>query len=95
MSESIEDIDCYTDGKKTDFVSITGSLLSSINFKMGFFLFFLGMLVFSDLFINTVLNNFTDTIHGECTTTKGSIIQLLTLTVGFLILDLMVKFQWI
>jgi hypothetical protein len=76
-------------GDKTDFVSGLGRFVSNINFKMSIFLFFLGMIIFSDIFIDKFLSNFSNAVSGECTTTKGTMIQLLFLTIGFIILDLL------
>lgn len=81
--------------KKSDFMKMGGSVIKSINIKMAFFLFILGMLLFSDLFISSVLSKFNDSVQGECTTTKGTFIQLLFLCLGYIILDLITKAGWI
>lgn len=103
MSESIklnnnktdenEDID--TSKNKSDFVSLTSRLISNINFKMAIFLFFLGMIIFSDLFIDGFISKIDGTVNGECCTTKGSILQLIIFILGYLILDLLIKGEWI
>jgi hypothetical protein len=104
MSEPIKvdenDTDTDIDGdskksKKSDFVSISSRILSSINFKMAIFLFFVGMLVFSDLFIDGFLSTIPDSVQGECTTTKGTMIQLTVFIICFLVLDLLVAGEWI
>ena len=81
--------------KKTDFMQMSGNMLSNINIKMSFILFFLGMIIFSDLFIDGFLNKFDGAVHGECTTTKGTIIQLLFLVIGYIIMDLVTKYEWL
>jgi hypothetical protein len=76
---------------KDDFVQMGMSLLNTINFKIAFFLFLIGMIIFSDMFINGVINKFSNTLHGECTTTKGTIIQLIFLVLSYIIIDLLNK----
>jgi len=76
---------------KDDFVEMSMSLLRNINFKLVFFIFLIGMIIFSDMFINGVINKFSNSVHGECTTTKGTIIQLTFLVIGYVIVDLLNK----
>jgi hypothetical protein len=90
MSESI-----ISDPKKTDFIEVSGSIISNINIKMAIFLFFTGMVIFSDIFSDNFLNNMDGAIHGEITTTKGTVIQLVVFVLCYLILDLLVKGEWI
>ena len=101
MSESIDGPEKDDDteitsstSKKSDFVKVGGNLISNINFKMAFFLFFIGMIIFSDLFIK-ILCKTEGTVVGECTTTKGSMIQLLVFVLCFLVLDLVMKYGWL
>jgi hypothetical protein len=98
MSEAIVDTtdpDYSDDCKKTDLMKLSGEFISKINFKMGFLLFFVGMIIFSDIFINGVLSNFNDCVSGECTTTKGTMLQLTVLVLVYLVLDLVVKYDWL
>lgn len=81
--------------KKTDFMQMSGNLLTNISIKMSFILFFLGMIIFSDLFIDGFLNKFDGTVHGECTTTKGTVIQLLMLVFAYIVMDLVIKYGWL
>lgn len=73
------------------FLGMGYNLLSKINFKVGIFLFFIGMLIFSDIFIDKVLTLFSNTTFGECTTTKGTVIQLIFLVLGYIIIDVLDK----
>jgi len=41
------------------------------------------------------LTKFKDTVDGECTTTKGTIIQLLLLIISYIVLDLLVKYKFL
>jgi len=91
MSESIESIT----PKKTDFVNITGNIFCNINYKLSIFMFLFGILLFSDLFIETFLIKIPGAVDGENTTTKGTIIQLLVFCLVLIILDLLIKYKWI
>jgi hypothetical protein len=77
--------------KKSDFLEVLGNVTCNINFKMAIFLFIIGMCIFSDLFINGVLSKFDGTVSGECTTTKGTVIQLTIFILIYLVLDLLMQ----
>lgn len=79
--------------KKTDLMKMTGNLLSSINYKVAFLLFVVSMLIFSYSFIENVLNGFSGTVEGDCTTTKGTMLQLLFMVIVYIILDLVVQYE--
>jgi hypothetical protein len=81
------------DKNKTDFMKATGNLLSNINYKMAFILFFICMLIFSDIFIENVLSRFSDSVHGETTTSKGTVIQLLFVVLFYIIFDVLIKYE--
>ena len=81
--------------KKSDLINVGSGLLSNINYKLAFFMFILGMFLFSDLFIEQVLSNTPGAVDGECATSKGTMIQLLFYTVSLIILDLMIKSNWL
>lgn len=79
--------------KKTDLMKMSGNLLSNINYKVAFLLFIVSMILFSDVFIESVLGRFSGTVDGDCTTTKGTMLQLLFMVVAYIILDLIVKYD--
>ncbi len=81
--------------KKTDFMRMTGNLISNINYKVAFLLFMIGMIVFSDIFIDGFLSHISDTVSGECPTTKGTMLQLLFMVIAYIILDLVVQYDWL
>lgn len=93
MSEEI--VEPIETGKKTDLMKVTGNLITNINYKVGFLLFMIGILIFSDLFIENVLKNFKGSTVGECTTTKGTLLQLMFLIIAYIILDLVVKYGFL
>lgn len=76
---------------KDDFVSMGSDLFQGINWKVSFFLFILGVLIFSDVFIELFLVSINDAVEGDTTTTKGTMIQLFSLTLGYIIIDLLVQ----
>jgi len=94
MSESIE-YKPEHDNSKSDFMEVGGNIFTNVPYKLTFFMFFIGMLLFSDLFINNVLSGIPDTVDGECPTSKGTIIQLLLYCLSLIICDLMIKYKWI
>ncbi len=80
-------------GKKTDLMKMTGNLLSNINYKVAFMLFVISMIIFSDVFIEGVLSGISGTVEGDCTTTKGTMLQLLFMVIAYILLDLIVQYE--
>jgi hypothetical protein len=96
MSEPIgKDTDVDDDsGKKTDMMAISGGVLSNINYKVGFLLFFFAMLIFSDIFVDAVLS---DKMHdgAGCPNTSGTLAQITMMVFIYLLLDLVVKYEFL
>jgi hypothetical protein len=76
---------------KSDFITIFSDLFNNINYKVAILLFILGIFIFSDSFIETFLTGFKDSVEGDSPTTKGTMLQLIFLTLGYVMLDLMVS----
>jgi hypothetical protein len=94
--DEVEEVDTKTSKKKsktTDLMKMTGNLLSNINYKVAFLLFVSSMIIFSDVFIDNVLSEFSDTVDGECATTKGTMLQLLFMVLAYILLDLVVHYE--
>jgi hypothetical protein len=87
MSESIDCDDSQS--KKSDFMQLSAVTVGSINIKIAVFLFFIGMIIFSDLFIEKFLSTIEGTTYMECTTTKGTMIQLIFFIICYIIIDLL------
>jgi hypothetical protein len=87
LADSIEKK--ISDSKDTDFPSICVNVVKKINFKISIFLFFIGMFVFSDIFIDNFLPK--DNVDGYCADTKGTVMQLITLVLAYIVIDLMVQ----
>ncbi len=81
--------------KKSDLMKMTGNMLANINYKVAFLLFIVGVILFSDIFIDGILSNFSGSVDGECTTTKGAMLQLLFMVLAYIILDLIVKYEFL
>jgi hypothetical protein len=100
MSEKIKglaDDECEEllekNSNSTDLMKLSGGVLSNINYKVAFMLFVISIVIFSDVFIDTVIRPFGNTVEAECTTTKGTMIQLLFLTISYILIDLIVKYE--
>lgn len=91
-----EDIDeIAPDHTKTDLVNVSGNVLSKINWKMILFISFISMVIFSDIFIEGILHKFEGTTIGDCTTTKGTLIQIAALVASYTVLDLAVQYEMV
>ncbi|MGL5936425.1 MAG: hypothetical protein ACRCZI_12490 [Cetobacterium sp.] len=75
---------------KEDFISMFSDLFNTINYKVAILLFIIGLFIFSDIFIELFLVDVGGAVDGDETTTKGTMIQLTLLTVGYIIADLLV-----
>lgn len=100
MSESIyddrQDDDESEDkkGKSDDFITMANDLFSKINLKLAIFIFVLGVILFSDLFIDNVLAKLPGMVIDQHTTTNGTLVQIGLLSVGSLFADLLIKTDW-
>lgn len=79
--------------KSTDLIKVSSGILGNINYKVSFMLFVISMIIFSDVFIDNVIRPFGGTVEAECTTTKGTMLQLMFLTISYILLDLIVKYD--
>lgn len=75
---------------REDFISMFSDLFHSINYKVAILLFILGILIFSDTFIELFLTPIDGAVQGDEATTKGTLIQLIFLTLGYIVADLLV-----
>lgn len=74
-----------------DFPSMIRDFFRNINIKVALFLFFLGMIIFNDIFVNNVLSLVNGATYNESATNKGVIVQLLIFVLGYIIIDLLVQ----
>lgn len=93
MSEEIQvDENSERSAKKTDLMNLSGGVLYNINYKVGFLMFFIGMILFSDIFIDNAL---PPTMHdgAGCPNTTGTVVQLTIFVLIYIVLDLLVKYD--
>ena len=76
---------------KSDFPSMCIDLCKKINFKTAIFLFIVGTIIFSDVFIENCLTKSEYTDGAGMPTSQGTFIQMLTLILTFLMIDLLVQ----
>jgi hypothetical protein len=93
-TETLIDV-CVADKKaqdpvneSSDFPSMGVDLIKRINFKVALFLLFIGLFVFSDVFIENVLpTNYQD--GTNCPNTQGTATQLIILVLLYIVIDLL------
>ena len=90
MDDDFETFRCHKKRSKDDLTSMFSDLFNTINYKVAFFLFVLGIFIFSDLFVDGVLTSFRDAVYTDSPTTKGTTVQLIFLTLGYIVIDLLV-----
>lgn len=76
---------------REDFISMFSDLFNSINYKVAILLFIIGLFIFSDIFIEVFLVGVSGALNGDETTTKGTMLQLTLLTLGYIVADLLVS----
>ena len=74
-----------------DFSSMTIDLIKKINFKVAIFIFLIGMFIFSNTFIDLALRPIDGAVKGYDETSKGTFIQVMFLSMAYIILDLAVQ----
>ena len=89
------DLEDIRDAKKSDFMTAGSSLITSINYKVVVLLFFISLIIFSDLFVESILTPIPDMVIAGQVTTKGTLIQIVCLIVGYIASDLAVKYELI
>lgn len=76
---------------RDDFPSMATDMFKGINWKIAFFLFVVMLFVFSDVYIELFLNSIPGAVEGDSPTTKGTITQIITTIIAYMILDLLVQ----
>jgi hypothetical protein len=92
--ESFDNMEKRSSGRD-DFPSMTTDLVRRVNWKVALLLFVIGVLIFSDVFIDLFLVSMKDTVEGDCPTSKGTVIQLTCLVLSYVIIDLLVQGEFI
>jgi hypothetical protein len=81
----------YNITDKDNLSSMLFDVFKRVNLKMGTFLFFIMMIVLSDFFVNNTLSD--NYKYADTPNTKGTLVQIVIITLLYLFLDLMVSFE--
>ena len=74
---------------ESDFITMLILALKKINFTVAIFIFIMGMVIFSTIFNEKVLGNISNAIVGDTPTTKGTMIQMVFLCLGYIVIDVL------
>ena len=74
-----------------DLTSLFTDVFKFSNIKIALFIFFLFIILSSDIFIDKMLSKVTGAVDGRCPTGKGTIIQGLLLVLCYIIFDMLVR----
>ena len=86
----------FAESGQDDFPSMCVDLFRKANFKIGIFMYIIGIFIFSDMFIDKVLSKFKDSVTDDHqSTTKGTAIQLIFFVLAYICLDLLVQNKYI
>lgn len=78
----------YSD--KSDLISMFTDLIDKIHFKIAIFLFIVSIFIFSDSFVELFLTDIEDaTDETDYPTSKGTFIQLILVTLSYIVIDLL------
>jgi hypothetical protein len=75
--------------KDEDFPSMGINLIKKVNYKISIFLFFIGIIIFSDFFIENFLPK--NAVDGNCANTQGTMIQLMAFVISYILVDLLAQ----
>jgi hypothetical protein len=77
--------------KIDDFPTMCADIINCINFKMCGFLFFIGIFIFSDIFMENILEKLKNGLEAGVPTTKGTLVQISTLVLAYVVVDLLIQ----
>ncbi len=72
-----------------DFVPLIGKVLGGVRFKYYVFLFFIALLIFSDVFVSRMLSRVDHAVEMGSPTSYGKVIQSGLIVLGGLTIDLL------
>ena len=94
QESDIEDLDKADEEEdRGDFPNMTYDLLSKAHIKIAIFIFFIGLFIFSDLFIGQILSIIPNTTDLNCANTKGTMIQMGVLCMSYLVVDVLTQVE--
>lgn len=77
--------------QQNSFPVMLTKMFTHINWRIGLFIFVLGIFVFSDVFIELFLSGVPGATSLGNATTKGTIIQMVIITIAYLLVDVLVQ----
>lgn len=88
MRSEVEYLD---DDEGNDFISLGRDLLAKIPFKKAAILSIFMILIFSTVFIHTVLSRIPNSVELNTPNTKGTLIQITVVVIIYIIIDVLVS----
>lgn len=76
---------------ENDFPSMATDLCKKLNVKVAFFLGILSFIILSDVFIENVIPNKDIYKFGNDVTSRGTMIQIIFLIIGYILIDLLAQ----
>ena len=88
LTDDTDVLTCKKNTNDSDFPSMGVDLLKKINFKVAFFMFLIGLFIFSDIFIEKCLPaSYQD--GSNCTNSYGTVAQMTILVLAYVVIDLL------
>jgi hypothetical protein len=80
---------------RNDLSSVVASVFSATNIQLSVMMFFVFIMLTSELFITQVLSRFSGTLAGDSPTIKGRCILAMFQTIAYILLDVMLRYDLI
>jgi hypothetical protein len=78
-----------------DFPSMFTDLFHGVPWKVSLFLFVIMLFVYSDIYVELFLTSIDKAVEGDCPTSKGTLIQIITTIICYMALDLLVQGEFL
>ena len=72
-----------------DFPSIFTDIFKCINWKIAIFLYLICIFIHSDIFIELFLSR--EQVNGDCPNDKGTMVQITSIAISYIMIDIMVQ----
>lgn len=91
--EALKELEKNDETERSDFIKLFSEIFGKIDWIVVLIMFIIGLIIFSTSFVEEVLAKIPDAVHGDCPTTKGTIIQLASLIGVYVISDVLHKYK--
>ncbi len=78
-----------------DFPAMFTDLFHGVPWKISLFLFIVMLFIYSDIYVELFLNSIDGAVEGDCPTSKGTLIQITTTILCYIVLDLLVHGEFL